>query len=118
VIPLNPQSWLFEAVMERQIGSELRVTDLGPQDELQALLCWSLRNGVLDEDEVALLTELLDADRDNPRITKWMRGACSTSAVEQAASVRGVCAKSVTRARDRAIAKLRVAGPNFVDEVA
>ena len=118
VIPLNPQSWLFEAVMERPLAEELRVTDLGPQDELQALLRWSLRNGVLDDDEVALLTELLDADRDNPRITKWMRGACSTLAVEQAASARGVCAKSVTRARDRAIAKLRVAGPNFIDEVA
>ncbi|ABL81079.1 hypothetical protein Noca_1565 [Nocardioides sp. JS614] len=118
VIPLNPQSWLFEAVMERQIGAELQVTDLGPQDELQALLCWSLRTGVLGDDEVALLTELLDADRDNPRITKWMRGACSTLAVERAASARGVCAKSVTRARDRAIAKLRVAAPNFLDEVA
>src|SRR3712207_8549698 len=50
----------------------------------------------------SLLTELLDADRGNPRITKWMRGACSTLAVERAASARGVCAKSVTRARDRA----------------
>jgi hypothetical protein len=118
VILLNPQSWLFEAVTERPLAEELRVTDLGAQDELQALLHWALRTGVLQDDEVALLNELIDSDRDNPRITKWMRGACSTSAVELAASARGVCAKSVTRARDRAIAKLRVAGPNFVDEVA
>jgi hypothetical protein len=104
--------------MERPLAAEVRVTDLGPQDELQALLHWSVRSSVLEYDEVALLNELIDADRDNPHITKWMRGACSTSAVEQAALARGVCAKSVTRARDRAIAKLRQAAPNFVDEVA
>jgi hypothetical protein len=118
MIPLDPQSWVFEAAMEGPDIADGGLTSLGPQDELQILLLWSLREGVLEEDEVVLLESLIEADRANPRITKWMRGACSVSAVEGAASVRGVCAKSVTRARDRAIAKLRQSAPVFLDEVA
>ena len=119
VVPLDPQSWFFEAVaMEGPDIADAGLTGLGPQDELRILLLWSLREGVLEDDEVALLESLIEADRANPRITRWMRGACSVSAVERAASARGVCAKSVTRARDRAIAKLRQAAPNFLDEVA
>jgi hypothetical protein len=118
VVPLDPQSWFFEAAMDGPDVAEEGLTSLGPQDELQVLLLWSLREGVLEDDEVALLESLIEADRANPRITKWMRGACSVSAVERAASARGVCAKSVTRARDRAIAKLRQAAPTFLDEVA
>src|SRR3954447_25976946 len=94
------------------------LTSLGPQDQLQVLLLWSVRKGVLEDDEVALLESLVEADRANPLITNWMRGACSMSAAERAASARGISAKSVTRARDRAIAKLRQAAPIFLDEVA
>lgn len=118
VIPLDPQSWFFEAALDESDQADEGLSTIGPQDELQVLLLWSLREGVLAEDEVALLESLIEADRANPRITKWMRGACSVSAVERAAAARGVCAKSVTRARDRAIAKLRQAAPIFIDEVA
>lgn len=118
VIPLDPQSWFFEAALDEPGQADEGLASLGPQDELQVLLLWSLREGVLGEDEVALLELLIEADRANPRITRWMRGACSVSAVERAAGARGVCAKSVVRARDRAIAKLRQAAPIFMDEVA
>ena len=118
VIPLNPQSWFFEAVMERPEAAVERVANLGAADQLEILLSWSLRQGVLDEDDVALLEALVEADRSNPTITKWMRGVCSVAAVERAASERGVCAKSVTRARDRVIGKLRQAAPVFLSEVA
>lgn len=118
VLPLNPQSWLFEAVMERPDVGVRDVMDLGATDQLEVLLNWSLSQGVLNEDDVALLEALVEADRQNPGITKWMRGVCSVAAVEQTASERGVCARSVTRARDRAIAKLRLAAPTFWDEVA
>lgn len=117
VIPFSPQSWVFEAVTCAR-ENECELMDLGAQDQVDILLRWSVRRGVLDDAEVALLGELMDADRANPRITKWMRGACSVAAVERAAGARGVCAKSVVRARDRAIAKLRQAAPNFLDEVA
>jgi hypothetical protein len=118
VLPLDPQSWFFEAALDWPGHADEGLTRLGSEDELQVLLLWSLREGILGEDEVALLESLIESDRANPRITKWMRGACSVSAVERAASARGVCAKSVTRARDRAIAKLRQAVPVFLDEVA
>lgn len=117
VIPLSPQSWVFEAIT-RAWDNECGLLDLGAQDQVDILLRWSVRRGVLDDAEAALLGELMDADRANPRITKWMRGACSVSAVERAAGARGVCAKSVVRARDRAIAKLRRAAPTFMEEVA
>jgi hypothetical protein len=118
VIPLNPLSWVFETVMERPEATVGGVANLGASDQLELLLSWSLLQGVLDEDDVALLEALVEADRQNPTIPKWMRGACSVAAVEQAASERGVCAKSVTRARDRVIGKLRQAAPAFLDEVA
>jgi hypothetical protein len=118
VVPLDPQSWFFEAALDGPGRGDEGLCSLGPEDELQVLLVWSLRQGVLEEGEVVLLESLIEADRANPRITKWMRGACSVSAVERAAAARGVCAKSVTRARDRAIGKLREAAPTFLDEVA
>jgi len=118
VIPLNPQSWFFEAVMDRPEAAFGCVGDLGAADQLEVLLSWSLCNGVLDESDVALIEALVAADRQNPAIPKWMRGVCSVAAVERAASDRGVCAKSVIRARDRVVAKLRRAAPSFLDEVA
>ena len=118
LVPVDPQSWFFEAAMQGPDIADQGLTSLGPQDQLQVLLLWSVRKGVLEEDEVALLESLVEADRANPLITKWMRGACSVSAAERTASARGICAKSVTRARDRAIGKLRQAAPAFLDEVA
>ena len=94
------------------------VTDLGSQDQLEVLLNWSVRRGIIDDDDIKLLEALMEADRRNSTIPKWLRGVCSMAAVEQMASERGVCAKSVTRARDRVIAKLRRAAPAFLDEVA
>jgi hypothetical protein len=117
VIPLDPQSWVFEAVTDRPEAASRRVAELGAEDQLEILLSWSLRRGVLDGDDVALIEALVEADRQDPRVLR-MRGVCSMAAVERAASERGVCAKSVTRARDRVIGKLRRAAPAFLDEVA
>jgi len=118
VIPISPHSMLFDVVSEQPQCPVGAVSSLGSQDQLEVLLSWSLRRGVIDERDIDLLVELIEADRNNPAITKWMRGVCSVAAVERAASERGVCTKSVTRARDRVIAKLREAAPTFWDEVA
>jgi hypothetical protein len=118
VVPLDPQSWLFEAVMDQGCVGAGSVTDLGSRDQLEVLLNWSVRRGVIDDDDIKLLEALMEADRRNATIPKWLRGVCSMAAVEQMASERGVCAKSVTRTRDRVIAKLRRAVPAFLDEVA
>ena len=101
VIPINPQSWVFEAATAPSPDPVGEVADLCAQDQLDLFLSWSLRRGIVDEREIDLLLTLADDDRSNPAITRWMRGACSMSAVARAASERGVCAKSVTRARDR-----------------
>ena len=117
VVPINPQSRLFEVVMERpEVG--ISVSDFGAGDQLEVLLSWATGRGVVDEEDAALLEALLEADRRNPAIPKWRRGACSMAAIEQLASERGVCTKSVIRARDRVIAKLREAAPAFLEEVA
>lgn len=117
VVPVNPQSGLFEVVMERpEVG--ISVSDLGAGDQLEVLLSWATGHGVVDEEDAALIEALLEADRRNPAIPKWRRGACSMSAVEQLALERGVCGKSVIRARDRVIAKLCEAAPAFLEEVA
>jgi hypothetical protein len=118
LVLINPQSWLFEALRGTTEDSVGGVAELGSKDQLDVLLGWSLQRGILNDADVKLLVALVEADRDNPAITKWMRGACSMSAVEQAAAARGVSTKSVTRARDRVIAKLRQAAPTFLDEVA
>ena len=48
VIPLDPQSWFFEAALDEPGRAEAGLTSLGSQDELQVLLLWSLREGVLN----------------------------------------------------------------------
>jgi hypothetical protein len=118
VVPLDPHSWLFEAVTGQSDPAEAGVSDLGARDQIEILLSWSIRRGVLTEEDIKLIEALMEADRQNPTIPKWLRGVCSMAAVEQMASERGVCVKSVTRARDRVIAKLREAAPTFLDEVA
>lgn len=118
VIPFDPQSWLFEAVVDQADATSGRVGDLGAQDQLEVLLNWSVRHGVVNEEDIELLESLMEADRHNPTIPRWLRGVCSMAAVEQMASERRVSAKSVTRARDRVIAKLRGAAPAFLDGVA
>lgn len=118
VIPLSPQSWVFEFFTHLDVPDDGALASLGAEDELEALLRWSVRRGILEHCEVALLNELIEADRDNRRITKWMRGVCSVPAVEKAAAKRGISAKTVVRTRDRVIAKLREAAPVFLNEVA
>lgn len=118
VMLLDPQSRLFEAVMDRADPDVEEGHGLDAADQLEILVSWSVRQGVLDVDDAELLEALVDADRQNPGIKRWKRGVCSVAAVERAASERGVCAKTVTRARDRAIAKLRRATPTFWEEVA
>ena len=117
VMPVDPQSWIFEAATSPSDEGDA-VVELCAEDQLGLFLGWSLRRGIVDEIEIELLVSLMDADRNNPSIMKWMRGACSMPAVAATAAERGVCAKSVTRARDRAIARLREAAPAFWDEVA
>ena len=117
VVPLNPQSLVFDSVVDGPDDTKC-LLELGSSDQFEVLLVWSIRRGVVDRDEAHLLELLVEADRENPEIRRWLRGACSVAAVERVASERGVCTKSVTRARDRVIAKLREAVPRFLDEVA
>ncbi|KRA37938.1 MULTISPECIES: hypothetical protein [unclassified Nocardioides] len=117
VVLLSPQSWVFEAVAE-QPPESLPLDNFDSREQLEIFLRWASGHGVVEHDDLALLSGLLDLDRRNAEIPKWLRGACSTAAVERMASERGVCAKSIYRARDRVLTKLRDAAPLFLDEVA
>jgi hypothetical protein len=88
------------------------------RDQLTIFLNWAAGQGVVDDEEIALLDALMDLDRANPQIPRWLRGACSMAAVERMASERGLCTKSVSRARDKVLAKLREAASAFLEEVA
>ena len=101
----------------RRVG-HLDLDAFDSRDQLAIFLNWAAGQGVVDDEDIGLLDSLLDLDRGNPQIPKWLRGACSTAAVEHMAAERGVCAKSMYRARDKVLAKLRDAAPLFMDEVA
>lgn len=118
VVLLNPQSWVFEAVVERAESGTSTLDAFDSRDQLAIFLNWAAGQGVVDDEDIGLLDSLLDLDRGNPQIPKWLRGACSTAAVEHMAAERGMCAKSMYRARDKVLAKLRDAAPLFMDEVA
>lgn len=118
VVLLNPQSWLFEALGQPVEESAISLDAFDSRDQLGIFLNWAIGHGVVDEDDVGLLDALMDLDRCNPQIPRWLRGACSMTAIEHMASKRGVCTKSIYRARDKVLAKLRDAAPLFLDEVA
>ena len=118
IVPLDPQGHFLQSVIDDRPLGGLEVAGLGSGDELDVLLTWAIRTGVMDRQDLQLLQSLVEADRSNPDITKWLRGPCSIAAVEQIAAERGVCRKSVLRARDRVLAKLRAAAPAFLEEVA
>ena len=118
VVLLNPQSWVFEALVEHDESASTSLDAFDSRDQLAIFLNWATGHGVVDDDEIGLLDALMDLDRHNAQIPKWLRGACSMAAVERMASERGICTKSVTRARDKVLAKLRDAAPRFLEEVA
>lgn len=118
VVLLNPQSWVFEALAENAETSATSLDAFDSRDQLDIFLKWATGHGVVDQEDIGLLDALMDLDRRNLQIPRWLRGACSMAAVEQMASERGVCTKSVYRARDKVLAKLRDAAPLFLDEVA
>jgi hypothetical protein len=117
VVPVDPQAWLFDAHAE-PVALDPDVDEADSREELDRLLSWALERGHLRDDDVRLLMTLVAADRDNPTITKWLRGACSVAAVTQVAEQRGLCAKSVTRARDRVLDRLRQVAPAYIQDVA
>ena len=118
VILLNPQSWVFEAVAGQAEASVGRLDAFDSRDQLDIFLTWAIGQGIVDDQDIGLLASLMDLDRTNPQIPRWLRGACSMAAVERMASERGICTKSVYRARDKVLSKLRDAAPQFLDEVA
>lgn len=118
VVLLDPQGYVLQSVVNCRPPRSIEVADLGPGDELDVLLTWAIRAGVLGRRDQQLLTSLVEADRSNSTIPLRLRGPCSVAAVEQVAADRGVCRKSVIRARDRALTKLRAAVPKFLEEVA
>lgn len=118
VVLLNPQSWVFEALAEPSDTTGMSLDAFDSRDQLDIFLRWASGHGVVDDDEIGLLDALMSLDRANPQIPRWLRGACSMAAVERMASERGLCTKSVYRARDKVLAKLREAAPQFLDEVA
>lgn len=115
VAPVDPQEWRLDAIHSYAADEP---TPLDPDEELQRLLAWALERGHIQDEDVALLHTLIASDRSNPDITKWLRGACSMAAVAEVAAQRGVCAKSVTRARDRVLDRLRQVAPSYLREVA
>ena len=118
VVVLDPQSWLFDVLADADDGPGSSLDLFDAQDQLVDLLPVGDQHAFVAEDDLGLLVGLMNLDRGNPDIPQWLRGACSMAAVEHVAEERGVCAKSVTRARDRVIARLREAVPTFLDEVA
>ena len=117
VVPVDPQAWLFDAHADPvDLDSDTEQAD--SREELRRLLSWALERGHLCEDDVRLLMTLVAVDRDNPTITKWLRGACSVAAVTQVAEQHGLCTKSVTRARDRVLDRLREVAPAYIQDVA
>ena len=109
---------MFEALVEHDESDSTSLDAFDSRDQLAIFLNWATGHGVVDDDEIRLLDALMDLDRHNPQIPKWLRGACSMAAVERMASERGICTKSVARARDKVLAKLRDAAPRFWEEVA
>ena len=118
VVLLNPQSWVFEALAQHAETSATSLDAFDSRDQLGIFLNWAIGRGIVDDEDIGLLAALMDLDRGNPQIARWLRGACSVAAIEHMASERGVCTKSVYRARDKVLAKLRDAAPQFLDEVA
>lgn len=117
VTPVDPQTWLFDA-LTKQAALETAAGETNSSEELYRFLNWALEQGHVQDDDVSLLLTLVAVDRDNPAITKWLRGACSVAAVAQVAEQRGVCTKSVTRARNRVLDRLRQIVPAYIENVA
>lgn len=110
LVMLDPQEWSFaraSLVWSPQIDDS--------SEALANLLRWAMSEGLVDDSDVRLLLRLIEADRANPDIPKWNRGACSVAAVTQLAEEEGVCLRSIRRARDRAIQRLRDAASEYLD---
>jgi hypothetical protein len=118
VVPVDPQTWFFDALRERAAALQTPADQIDSRMELERFLAWALERRHLSTDDVKLLLTLVSADRNNPEIPRWLRGACSMAAVAQVAEQRGVCAKSVTRARNRVLDQLRQVAPAYIEEVA
>lgn len=73
--------------------------------ELVDLLTWAERRGVMNEDDVALLAELVDEER---------AGATRTEALVRAGARRGLAVRTVRRHRQLALEALRRAVPDYV----
>lgn len=88
--------------------------------ELLHLLQWAHRSGVLREEDIALLRDLVTAsyavtDAETP----WMaRGATSQAALSWLAQRNGTSARTLRRRRDQAIHRLRLAAPAYLADVA
>jgi hypothetical protein len=114
-VSVDPQSWLFEAVVEHAESCAGQPVAADSAHELTRFLSWAVEGGFVQEQEVDLLIELMAADRTDETIPRWNRGACSISAAAQVAERRGVCVKTVFRRRDRVIARLRDVVPQYVE---
>jgi len=88
--------------------------------ELFDLLEWAHRSGVLREEDIVLLRDLVTAsyavtEQESP----WMaRGATSQAALSWLAQRNGTSARTLRRKRDRAIHRLRLAAPAYLADVA
>jgi hypothetical protein len=91
-----------------------------PTAELLDLFDWAHGHGVLGEDDIALLRDLLTAsyavaDEETP----WMaRGTSSQAALRWVAARTGTSARTLRRRRDRVIRRLRLAAPQYLSDVA
>jgi hypothetical protein len=91
----------------RLTGEESLAHDPEPQpiDEFVELMTWAERSGVVTEDDVALLAELVDEER---------AGASRMEAVRRASARRGITDRSIRRHRQHALEALRRAVPDYL----
>jgi hypothetical protein len=116
---VDPQAGLLDLL----VGSTALDVDDDPcdaTDQLAELLAWAVASKVVTAEDACLLVELVVADRGaaGPGSRQRARGACSVAAVSEVAQRRGVCAKTVFRRRDQALANLRATTGRYLSEAA
>jgi len=115
---LDPLAPFLGVLIERSSGPSTE-DDFEP-DQLADLLRWAQASGAVSREDATLLLELVDADRHNRSLAspQWNRGPCSVAAVQEVANRRGVHPRTITRARDAVIARLRAASHGYLADVA
>lgn len=104
-------------LLDREPGSPWVNAQVESWSELRDVLEWAAAERVISSDDVLLLIDLIEAEDLMPR-QSLRPGICAMEAAELVASRRGVCAKTVTRNRDRIVGALRRHAADYLETVA